>query len=1002
MAADRAINMALRVLGIGEVERDFKRVGDAGGKAFADVRKGANGAALEVSEYTARLRRAVSEAKKLADHTPELSRNTPESRTNRSQFIKGAVSAEQERILGGLPDTIGKLQAGSSAGDAFGDSLGSVATRAAMLTSALGIVGLGIKASIDAFQEHERALDAFHAELTLAGNASTATAGDIEAMAERIVAATGQTERAALTAAQKLATIPGITKEGMEEALLVTAQLADALGKDLPDAIESYTLPVMKALAERDMKALIEATKDLDAVTRAQILTLADSGQTAEALKVHLDLLRKAAGDGPDGLTLATNRLSDAWDRVKRTFGGYFANQAAEELENLSWWAEKAGGVIDALALRWGVAKLAIQQGLGIDMGMGGPASAGGGMPSDFKPQGLAGGGAPASQDAQAAARAAIATVESKYSDKERTNAQAWADFKRELEKRGIVQAAGRTGFRSAADQNEIFRSQPGATPLDGYNRISRHQTHQALDPTRASFNANGAMEAAQAAGLKGFKIVSESGGRKHFEWSGHGKPGELDIAGSERAADAAARTAEQRERLAAQEQKRKEREAETARNAADQVMASNQDVVDSYGQRASDLEALVGLEGEALKEAQKRQEIEAAARRINLEAIDKEVEARRLAAAAAGKGFDEASARMEVTAAVQAQAAALKLNAERAWEAEEATAAWNRRNAEAKAVLEGLKTPIDQINDQIEQAIELLQNGALTADQFNERMRQLSFDMGDAKLAVDESRQAWVGFGDDVASTLADLAINGGSALDVLQQLIKMPLERLWQANFTNPLADWIDTQTGVNREANAAKELAGLPSADKVLGATAELGTLGVASTEASTSITAMSLAAQQATQAFSTMMANTAVSGAGGGGGLGDILSVGLSLAGAAMGAKTGNLDKSMLGGLGKNSPLGFASGTPGLPVGREFMVGENGVEKMLYHGGGRLEVIGGARTRREADSGGGGTVINQTYNVPARVDPGRTASAISRGTQSGMARAQRKGLAVTGRR
>jgi len=103
-----------------------------------------------------------------------------------------------------------------------------------------------------------------------------------------------------------------------------------------------------------------------------------------------------------------------------------------------------------------------------------------------------------------------------------RTNAQAFADFEAQLRARGITRAAGRTGYRSAADQNEIYRTQPGATPLDGYRRVSRHQSYEALDPTRASHDDTKAYEAARAAGLTGFKIVTESGGRKHYEWKGH------------------------------------------------------------------------------------------------------------------------------------------------------------------------------------------------------------------------------------------------------------------------------------------------------------------------------------------------------------------------------------------------------------------------------------------------------------------------------------------------
>jgi hypothetical protein len=154
-----------------------------------------------------------------------------------------------------------------------------------------------------------------------------------------------------------------------------------------------------------------------------------------------------------------------------------------------------------------------------------------------------------------AAARTAAATLDLKGlnggdgGSGTRTNEEAFRDFERELARRGIHHAAGRYGFRTAADQNEIYRTQPGSTPLDGYRRVSRHQAWEAFDPTRASHNEEAAYAAAREAGLKGFRIVSESGGRKHYEWTGHGAKGDIGdaLAEQEQAEQAAARAAEQR-----------------------------------------------------------------------------------------------------------------------------------------------------------------------------------------------------------------------------------------------------------------------------------------------------------------------------------------------------------------------------------------------------------------------------------------------------------------------
>ena len=142
-----------------------------------------------------------------------------------------------------------------------------------------------------------------------------------------------------------------------------------------------------------------------------------------------------------------------------------------------------------------------------------------------------------------------------------RTAQQALNDFVQELEARGqrVIST-----HRSAAKQNSLYKQ--GLTPLDGYNRLSRHQSHQAVDLDKRVFNEQAVREAAQAAGLKGLEIITESGGRKHAEFSGHGARGEVDVAGAERAA----RRAEQAAQAATRETTRL---AAVSDNAAESVL---------------------------------------------------------------------------------------------------------------------------------------------------------------------------------------------------------------------------------------------------------------------------------------------------------------------------------------------------------------------------------------------------------------------------------------------
>ena len=134
-------------------------------------------------------------------------------------------------------------------------------------------------------------------------------------------------------------------------------------------------------------------------------------------------------------------------------------------------------------------------------------------------------------------------------------------------------------------------------------------------------------------------------------------------------------------------------------------------------------------------------------------------------------------------------------------------------------------------------------------------------------------------------------------------------------------------------------------------------------------------------------------------GGGGGIGGLLGTFAAIFGGGTSASTAaSLTPDVLTTIAAN-PGVFASGTDRVPIGRDFLVGENGVERMRYHSGGRLEVINGPRTHRMAQDGGGGVTLIQNNYIPERVDPRRTAAGLARSTQGALARAARKGLAGT---
>ena len=893
MAADRAINFALRVVGIGEVERDFKRVGAAGEKSFAEVEKSANGAAKEVSEYTARLKRAAAEANRIVLRTPDLNKGSADDiRQNQRDFKLGFINAEKERILEGVPDVTSSLGAAEGAAEGFGASLAEITSISAGVGAALAGLAQFALASLDAFEEHEKALDGFAASLRLGGNLSTATADEIAAMAARIVAATGQTEKAALTAAVTLAKVPGITQEGLEAALDASARLADALGTDVTETAEQASA-VLSALADRDLKALYEATKGLSGELRLAIFNLADAGKTADAQRVYIAGLAAAAGDGPGGLTAATDRAADSWERLKISFGQEIAGPAAAGLNSLA-------DLLDKIQIKANIAQFAIKTLLS------NPFTAGlGGALAGAVGSGALGGRGPAFQPL--------------------TQGPTQAGFARS---RALIDARSE---RAAADEVE---RRFGEQPKPRKSRAARK---------------------------------SGGGGKSDAQ--------------------------REAEKLA--------REAEQAEAAAKRVRDSNEKVAESYRERTAEVIQRTGIEGAALEALERHLAGEAAVRKLSTETIAKEVAARRAAAAVAKTSFDEKAVTAEVTAGFEAQADALRAVGEAGYDADQALKAFNQRQAEAKSLLEGLKTPLETINDEVERAIELLRQGAISPEGFDGRMKQLAGEIADVSRELDKGAQAWEGFGQDVGQTLSGLVLDGGSAKDVLKQLIRLPLERLLTQNVTNPIADLIDGLTGNNQAKNEAKARAGLPSAGTILGATIGVD-LGSSSTAAAAQVTSLGVAAGGAAAALGGQVLTlsepiaglaqdtdgaakalgglipltgqlggalqqiiAAISGGGGGGG---------GIFGSIVGAVIDGFDSARSGGSGSSggggssgssgAGRGFAGGTDRVPEGLDFWVGENGRERMRMHSGGRLEVLSNAQAHRAA--GGGPSEIRVTIS------------------------------------
>ena len=262
------------------------------------------------------------------------------------------------------------------------------------------------------------------------------------------------------------------------------------------------------------------------------------------------------------------------------------------------------------------------------------------------------------------------------------------------------------------------------------------------------------------------------------------------------------------------------------------------------------------------------------------------------------------------------------------------------------------------------------------TPDQMNEALDQVK--VNGLKSLNDGLVDAITNF-----HSLGDVAQN--VLRSVLHDLVAMEVEKY----VTNPLAKLLfPEQSKAVANDNAAQ--AGV----ELAAAGGEMIAAGGVLTSAATLWAAVATQIQLAAASLAASGGGAGGGGGGGGNPLGMLFDMAVGFATGGGGDLSGDVAATIAA-----NPGVFAAGTDMLPIGKPFFVGENGREKMINRGGGRVEVINGPRTHRAAQEGGGGVTIVQNNYIPERVDPRRAADGIARSTQGAIARANRKGLAMT---
>lgn len=155
------------------------------------------------------------------------------------------------------------------------------------------------------------------------GAAAPVTASEVQRMADEIHRLTTFEDDAAIEASRLLLAVQGLTKQGFNQAMTVSADLAAMLGTDLPDAAGTLA----KALADpaKGMKLLRGAGILLDADEKNLIKTMAETGTAADAMALLLETVAErvkgSAAEMRETTAGELEMMKKDWNDLKEWFG---------------------------------------------------------------------------------------------------------------------------------------------------------------------------------------------------------------------------------------------------------------------------------------------------------------------------------------------------------------------------------------------------------------------------------------------------------------------------------------------------------------------------------------------------------------------------------------------------------------------------------------------------------------------------------------------------------
>ncbi len=267
-----------------------------------------------------------------------------------------------QRISRAADETGPGLQALSEIGGGVRGVMEDFAGRAGMAGSALaglGPAGLAAAAAIGAtvsaltmgmrdFSLAEQASLRLEAVIKTTGHSAGVTAGEIEALADRLEASTMATAEQVKEAAAGLATFRTVAGDVFTDAVRLAQDMAAVFGGD----VRSAAVQLGKALEdpEQGLTALRRAGVTFTDSQREMIVAMFEAGDTAEAQRHILAALEQQVGGAgaaeAQGLAGATKKAADAWGNLMEEFAetSGAVDIAMSSLSGLQAWANEMLG----------------------------------------------------------------------------------------------------------------------------------------------------------------------------------------------------------------------------------------------------------------------------------------------------------------------------------------------------------------------------------------------------------------------------------------------------------------------------------------------------------------------------------------------------------------------------------------------------------------------------------------------------------------------------------